>query len=313
MYQLLARHLDDNSGILVAVPTDAPHADSDFAPNYHTLRGFEQYCDDLGKSELPALEFDGRECWSFLISADSLAKLDLPDDLFQLPNALPTAKVAIVPQAFVHPFDNYYGENRSDLLPFVPKGIQSLLDIGCSQGRFGAAVKETRNCRVTGIEINNHEAEVANKKLDEVWVGDALAMQVTEQFDCISCLDVIEHTANPRQLLLTIKDWLTSDGSILLNVPNVGFWAVVEDLLAGRWDYVPSGVLCETHLRFFTQHSLENLLKSAGLTPIRVEKQHIPIPEHVKVGFENYQKAGLAVDQDNLSTIAFTVLAKCTE
>lgn len=310
MYPLLKKHLANNPDILIALPNDPPHAKSTLLPNYHTLHGFERFSHKLSQQDKTPIDYDGRKSWVFLISAQSLNMLDLPDNPFLLPHQLPAKQVAIIPQAYAHPFYNYYSETRSDILPFVPKNIQSLLDIGCSRGGFAATVKKTINCRVAGIEINRHEAETAKKTLDTVWVGDVLSMDISERFDCISCLDVLEHVPDPKALLLKIIQWLNQDGSILLNVPNVGFWAIVEDLLAGRWDYVPTGILCNTHLRFYTQHSLQELLKSCGLIPTFWEKHFIPIPEQLQTGLKHYQKTGLDIDYENLATNAFTVLAK---
>lgn len=310
MYPILKKQLTNNPDILIAMPNDPPHVRPILLPNYHTLRGFEQFSHKLSQQDNTPIDYDGRESWVFLISAQSLITLDLPEDPFQLPHQLPTEQVAIIPQAYSHPFYNYYSETRSDILPFVPQNIQSLLDIGCSRGGFAATVKKTFSCRVAGIEINRHEAETAKEILDAVWIGDVLSMDMTERFDCISCLDVLEHIPDPKVLLLKIKQWLNQDGSILLNVPNVGFWAIAEDLLAGRWDYVPTGILCNTHLRFYTQYSLQELLKSCGLVPIFWERHHIPIPEQLQTGLKHYQETGLDIDYENLSTNAFTILAK---
>ena len=292
------------------MPVDPPHASTLLARNYHTLRGFERFSHKLSQLDKAPIRYDGRKTWVFLISAQSLSTFDLPDDPFLLLDQLPAEQVAIIPQAYAHPFYNYYNETRSDILPFVPQNIQSLLDIGCSRGGFAATVKKTLNCRATGIEINHNEAAVAKEKLDAVWVGDVLSMSIPEQFDCISCLDVLEHIPEPEALLLKIKQWLTPDGSILLSVPNVGFWAIAEDLLAGRWDYVPTGIMCNTHLRFYTQHSLQGLLEACGLKPIAWKKHYIPIPERLETGFKHYQNSGFDIDYENLSTNTFIVLAK---
>lgn len=313
MYALLRKYLKDNPDILIALPNDPPHAHTILTPNYYTLRGFERFSHKLSQYDSAYIGYDGRDCWLFLISALSLSKLNLPDDPFQLPHQLPAEVVAIIPQAYTHPFYNYYNETRSDILPFVPQNIHSLLDIGCSRGGFAAIVKKAINCRVAGIEMNRYEAKSAKEILDALWIGDVLSIDIPERFDCISCLDVLEHMPNPKELLLRVKQWLTPDGSILLNVPNVGFWAVVEDLLAGRWDYVPAGILCNTHLRFYTQYSLLELLKNCGLAPILLERHCTPVPEQLQIGFRHYQEAGLDIDFDNLTTIAFTVLAKCKQ
>ncbi|HNP26414.1 MAG TPA: class I SAM-dependent methyltransferase, partial [Nitrosomonas sp.] len=311
MYPLLKKHLEKNPETQIALPNDPSNARTILTPNYHTLRGFEQFSHELEQYDTAPIGYDGRECWLFLISAQSMSKLDLPDDPFQLPRQIPAEQIAIIPQAYTHPFYNYYRETRPDILPFVPENIQSLLDIGCSRGGFATTVKKTIDCRVAGIEINRHEAEVAKTTLDALWVGDVLSLDIHDRFDCISCLDVLEHMPEPEKLLNKIKQWLTPDGNILLNVPNVGFWAVVDDLLAGRWDYVPAGILCNTHLRFYTQLSLRKLLDSCGLSVTLLEKHCIPIPEQILTGLKGYQKSGLDVDYENLSTNAFTVLAKC--
>ena len=312
-YPLLEKHLINDSNVIVVLPSDTRNINNKVAANYYTLRGFERYSGDCCIQSDANLPYDGREPWLFLISAKNLKHLTLPENPFSLPAQLTREQVVIAMNAYSHPFFNYYNESRVDLLPFVPNSTQSLLDIGCSRGGFAEAVKTKLHCRVSGIELNRHEAQSAEKVLDRLWVGDVLSLEIQEQFDCISCLDVLEHFANPQQLLKIIRHWLTPNGRILLNVPNVGFWAIVEDLLAGRWDYVPVGILCNTHMRFYTQYSLRQLLQECGFNIITLESHRIPLPEHIEIGFNDYQKTGLRVDFDNLSTLAFTVLAEPIE
>lgn len=73
---------------------------------------------------------------------------------------------------------------------------------------------------------------------------------------------------------------------------------------------MPAGILCNTHLRFYTQYSLRQLLKECGFNVITLESHQVPVPEHIQAGFENYQKTGLSFDYDSLSTVSFTVLAE---
>ena len=47
-----------------------------------------------------------------------------------------------------------------------------------------------------------------------------------------------------------------SNNVSIFSIPNVGHYSIVEDLIAGRWDYLPIGLLCYTHFRFFTRHTL---------------------------------------------------------
>ena len=56
------------------------------------------------------------------------------------------------------------------------------------------------------------------------------------------------------------------DGYVLLSIPNVRYYRVLRDLiLRGEWAYSDSGILDNTHLRFFTLKEIKKLLEQAGL------------------------------------------------
>ncbi len=52
--------------------------------------------------------------------------------------------------------------------------------------------------------------------------------------------------------------------SVVASVPNLGHWAVVDDLIRGRFDYVPYSLLSGTHVRFFTRRTLTDLFEASG-------------------------------------------------
>ncbi|MEI6215285.1 MAG: class I SAM-dependent methyltransferase [Desulfuromonadales bacterium] len=306
----LRRILEGDAACLAVLPSDIRGYHPGQQAAYYTLRGFERFVAGLAGHGGQTLPCDGRSPWMFLMRGADLNGRKLPDDPFDLPLELPEERVAISSAAYIHPFLNYYSETRSDLLPHVPEGITSLLDIGCSRGGFGAAVKSARGCRVAGIEMNRHEARSAEKLLDRVWVGDMLALDIDEKFDCITCLDVLEHIPEPRQLLEKAGSLLNPGGKLLLSVPNVGHWAVVEDLLAGRWDYIPAGILCTTHVRFYTRHSLVHLLEQCGFSVASVDAQRTPPPDELRQGLSAYGGAGMELDEESLATLLFIALAE---
>lgn len=69
----------------------------------------------------------------------------------------------------------------------------------------------------------------------------------------------------------------------MVSIPNVGHWSVIADLLEGRWDYCPVGIHCVTHLRFFTRHSVIQLLEHAGLRVENIITTDVGTPEWFKV------------------------------
>lgn len=313
LYRSLTHHLRSDPRLRIILPSDIRGHHPGYQAGYLTLRGFEEFAADLATLEPQTIPYDARTPWLFLINGENLTGSTIPEDPFDLPRLFPPDQVAIAADAYIHPFLDYYHESRSDIVPFIPEGVTSLLDIGCSRGGFGAAVKAARSCRVCGVEMNAHEATSAAALLDQLWVGDLFTLEIPETFECVSCLDVLEHFTDPEVLLQKIRGMLQPGGYLVISVPNVGHWSVVEDLVAGRWDYVPAGIVCTTHLRFYTRSSLLALLQDNGFTPIRVEAHNVPAPETLRQALTGLQQAGYAVDEESLSALQYIVVAVADE
>ena len=54
-------------------------------------------------------------------------------------------------------------------------------------------------------------------------------------------------------------------------MPNLEHWSFAARLLQGTWDYEPSGLFDQTHLRWFTQESFGRQLRALGLVPYDVQ------------------------------------------
>ena len=168
------------------------------------------------------------------------------------------------------------GLSRREMLPFIPAGVSTILDVGCSRGLFGAELRRADPAwKLYGIEADPVTAREAEAHYDRVTCGyfpDDL--DVGETFDCIVFNDVLEHVVDPWATLDRAREHLATGGHVVASIPNVRHVIVVRDLLLrGRWDYADWGVLDRTHLRFFTRSSIEALFASAGmeierLTPI---------------------------------------------
>ena len=109
-------------------------------------------------------------------------------------------------------------------------------------------------------------AAVAGRRLSRVVCAAFPATQLAgERFDLVVLADVLEHLPDPWDALATCRQMLAPGGTVLLSVPNVSHYTVAWPLLLGRWQYVDSGLLDRTHLRFFTPSSLADALSQAGL------------------------------------------------
>ena len=153
---------------------------------------------------------------------------------------------------------------------------RSVLDVGCGIGLNGAIAK-ARGAKVTGIEIVPERAERARQLLDEVISADLETDDVVDKlgdrrFDLMLFGDVLEHTKEPRAVLERLAPLLEDGGHVVVSLPNVAAWTVRLSLLGGRFDYEPSGILDDTHLRFFTRKTAMELVEAAGLEILHVDQ-----------------------------------------
>ena len=84
-------------------------------------------------------------------------------------------------------------------------------------------------------------------------------------FDLILALDVLEHLKNPNRVLLQLAKMLSPTGTIIVSVPNIARISVAVRLLFGKFEYADSGIMDQTHLRFFTAASAVKLMNLAGI------------------------------------------------
>ncbi|MEJ7841883.1 MAG: class I SAM-dependent methyltransferase [Rubrobacter sp.] len=143
-----------------------------------------------------------------------------------------------------------------------------VLDVGASTG-FLARVLTERGCRVTGIEIDPESARQAEEFCDRVIVGNVEELNLDDEiggktFDVLVFGDVLEHLKDPLRALESFKPLLNPGGHVVASIPNIAHGSVRLALLQGRFRYRPLGLLDNTHLRFFTRASVEEMFEEAG-------------------------------------------------
>ena len=308
--ELMRGILNRHSDLDCLLPSDDKGRLPDHVPAYFTLRQFENFTRELAAGPETLRPYDGREPFVLLVRGSVLAQTE-PGDVLELPAQLGPERCMIGMNAFAHRTVDYYGEDRSDVLDMLPAEVESLLDVGCASGNFGKLLKSRRDCRIVGIELNPTAASQARSHLDAVLEQDALEVAPGERFDCVTCLDSMEHFTDPERLLARIHvDFLKPGGYCLISIPNVGHWSIVEDLLAGRWDYVPIGLMCNTHVRFFTLHSLRGLFHDHGFEIVHESTLHVPLPDDLKASFELLAERGMEIDFANLDAHNYYLLAR---
>ena len=155
----------------------------------------------------------------------------------------------------------------------MPSGVR-VLDVGCGTGSVTLIANHGRGNSVCAIEPDPTRAATARARGIDVHNGvlDDTYLQEREPFDVVMASDVLEHLAAPSDLLRLFVAAARPGGLVILSVPNVAHWSVRWNLLWGRFNYEPVGIMDATHLRWFTQSSLRVLVESVGLEIVEMRQ-----------------------------------------
>lgn len=174
-------------------------------------------------------------------------------------------------------FEDPSSRERPELTRRLPGDALRILDVGCGAGGGIAGAKPRhREWHVTGVEKDARLAAQARGRCDAVLEGDLrdilprLALEGA-RFDALVFADVLEHLEDPFAPLRHALALAAPGARLLVSVPNVGNLSVARDLLCGRFDPVPAGLLDAGHLRWFTRALLSEVLEETGWSEASVQ------------------------------------------
>lgn len=160
-----------------------------------------------------------------------------------------------------------YEQLRADrilkvLRPYFNKESRNILDVGCSSGTLLRNVATLCDDKpiLHGIEMNdNYRKHIVKEGIaskDNVSNEDIGTYHLGREgtFDFISIVHVLEHLQKPGDALHSIRNLLSDDGKLYIEVPNMK---------------TPYGKLVDEyfilyHLYYFTGYTLEKLLNKHG-------------------------------------------------
>jgi len=171
---------------------------------------------------------------------------------------------------------SYYAGVRHDVVSLLPKGIKSVLEVGCAAGGTGRLLRSLGVEKLIGIELNPVYAAMAREHYSDIFVGDAeeldTSLMVGYGLDCIIYSDVLEHFRDPWAVLSRHVGYLRSGGYVAASIPNIRYYKAVHDLVfRDKWEYSEAGILDRGHLRFFTWRSIEDLFHRSGLRIVKLQ------------------------------------------
>jgi 2-polyprenyl-3-methyl-5-hydroxy-6-metoxy-1,4-benzoquinol methylase len=174
-----------------------------------------------------------------------------------------------------------YENSRPDVQALVPLEATRILDLGCSSGALGAALKARQDAEVVGVEMDQMYASAARERLNRVVEADleelfsASGSSDLGRFDCLIAADVLEHLVDPWTLLCRAGAVLDQGASAVISLPNVQHWETLFQVgIRGTWPRRPEGIFDGTHLRWFTLQDAYALLRQAQLEPVAVSRRY---------------------------------------
>lgn len=150
------------------------------------------------------------------------------------------------------------------------KNNSKVLDVGCSSGYFDKVLIDQKNCTVDGVELDPDDARLAEKICRRITVGniedDDFSWEgLDDDYDHILFIDVLEHLVDPAKTLEKVAGRLSKDGSIVFSIPNMANGSVRLQLLQGNFDYEKDGLLDETHMHYYTEKTVGDMVRKSGL------------------------------------------------
>ena len=156
---------------------------------------------------------------------------------------------------------------------------ERVLDIGAKWGGFGQCARGMGlDIDYSGLELSEENVRKGTELGLDVRLADASKpLPINDhEYDCVICLELLEHLPTPISLLGEIRRGLKPEGRAVLSVPNPYSWVEIYRELFRRPD--PEG-----HLNSFTTPVIVNLLALAGLQLERRLGTSVQIPKTARL------------------------------
>lgn len=154
-----------------------------------------------------------------------------------------------------------------------PLDGKAALDVGCGAGLLAEPLARL-GAKVTGLDASPEliaaaRAHAGAQDLTIDYRAGELA-RLAGQFDLITCMEVIEHVADPAEFIPALAGKLAPGGLFVLSTPNATGWSrLLMITVAEGIGQIPKG----THdfAKFIAPERMKLLLSDAGLICVDVE------------------------------------------
>jgi len=113
---------------------------------------------------------------------------------------------------------SYMTANRRSHAQYVASLVSGdrFLDVGCGDGTLLGIVGHG-----IGVDYSAVSIEIVNELGFDAYVSDAKALPFAdESFDCVACIEVLEHSREPQEIANELSRVLCCGGTLIVGVPD---------------------------------------------------------------------------------------------
>lgn len=173
----------------------------------------------------------------------------------------------------------------------LPENVDSIIDVGCGKGDFLRYFRSHRGIpRLVGLDLSPNARDDEIEYLE----GDVSGLDISEKFDAVVSLAVIEHVPDVRAFARRLVA-LGRPGAlvVVMTLNDSGLLYRTSRMGRSLGLSVAFDRLYSTHhLHHFTPRSLQTLLVRAGLEVVTVRNHNTPLSA-IDVPTGNYLIAGI--------------------
>jgi 2-polyprenyl-3-methyl-5-hydroxy-6-metoxy-1,4-benzoquinol methylase len=167
-----------------------------------------------------------------------------------------------------------HNNSLSYILPFLSK-TSRIIDIGCGSGHLLNLIVNNGFQEVWGLDPSPIASEIARKRYGlSVFQGSLLDELDIGKFDFMILSHVLEHIEDVNIFLLKLKNILTPQGLVYIEVPDAYNFSLSADPALGLCDVHLKDIFVQftpEHINFFSTNSLENLMRANGFENVVME------------------------------------------
>jgi len=167
-------------------------------------------------------------------------------------------------EKFISPFIektiDWFRQTRAKRLSHYLKDGDSILDIGCGNGRFLYHLLKYGKYKLYGTELEGNSAKRARRiKEINLKIGSLNAKDFpSNSLKAVTLFHVFEHLSEPQKILTIIHQILKKNGILFISFPNIT--SIQSKIFKGKWLHLDP----PRHLFFFSPDDFIKLMDKKG-------------------------------------------------